>query len=99
MNEFEERDYAQARSLADGVFRNAKNIMDIFDSVDNTMNTLYGSNWASVGADDAHDRYNTIRQNYQVFYDKVVAMKTHIYNVTAANEAADSNASNTIASI
>ena len=99
MNEFEEKDYGQARSLADGVFNNANNIMGIFDDIDTVMNNLYGNNWASVGADDAHDRYNTIRQNYQVFYDKVVAMKTHIYNVTAANEAADAAANATITAI
>ena len=99
MNEFEEKDYAGARSLADAVFNNANNIMGIFDDIDGVMNNLYGNNWASVGADDAHDRYNVIRQNYEVFYDKVVAMKTHIYNVTAANEAADAQASNTISSI
>ena len=99
MNEFEEKDYAGARGLADGVFNNATNIRGIFDDIDKVMNSLYGSNWASMGADNAHDRYNVIRQNYEVFYDKVVAMKTHIYNVTAANEASDSNASNVISGI
>jgi len=34
-----------------------------------------------------------------VFYDKVVTMKTHIYNVTATNEEADAAASQTIAKI
>ena len=99
MNEFEEKDYGQARSLADGVYNNANNIMDIFNDIDNVMNNLYGNNWASLGADDAHERYNAIRQNYEVFYNKVVAMKTHIYNVTAANEAADTSASNVVTSI
>ena len=73
--------------------------MDIFNDIDNVMNNLYGNNWASLGADDAHERYNAIRQNYEVFYNKVVAMKTHIYNVTAANEAADTSASNVVTSI
>ena len=99
MNEFEEKDYAQARSLADGVYKNAQNIMDIFNDIDSTMNNLYGNNWASVGADDAHDRYNTIRQNYEVFYAKVVSMRTHIYNVTAANEVADAAANTVITSV
>lgn len=63
------------------------------------MNSLYGSNWESAGAEEAKARYDEIRQNYQVFYDKVVAMKTHIYNVTAANEEADTTASQTIANI
>lgn len=99
MNEFEEKDYAGARGLADGVFNNATNIRGIFDDIDRTMNTLYGDNWSSCGADDARARYNEIRKNYEVFYDRVVAMKTHVYNVTAANEQADSQASNTVASV
>lgn len=98
MNEFEERDYDAARSYADGVQTNANNIMNIFDDIDNVMNSLYGANWSSVGAEGAHERYNVIRQNYEVFYNKVVAMKNHIYNVTAANEDADAAASNTITS-
>lgn len=99
MNEFEEKDYGQARSYADGVQTNANNIMNIFNDIDNTMNSLYGSNWESCGADDARARYNEIRKNYEVFYDKVSLMKTHIYNVTAANEEADASASQTISSI
>lgn len=96
MNEFEERDYAQARSLADGIQKNADNIMDIFNDVDTIMNQLYGDNWESSGAENAHGRYNEIRRNYEVFYTNVVAMKTHVYKVTAANEDADAAASNTI---
>lgn len=99
MNEFEEKDYAGARSYADGVQKNADNIMTIFDELNNVMNSLYGSNWESAGAEEAKARYDEIRQNYQVFYDKVVAMKTHIYNVTAANEEAYTTASQTIANI
>ena len=99
MNEFEEKDYEQARSLADAVKGNADDILDIFNDVDNTMNQLYGNNWESSGADNAHARYDEIRRNYEVFYANVVAMKTHIYNVTAANESADASASNTIANV
>lgn len=99
MNEFEEKDYGLARSYADGVQNNANNIMNIFNDIDGIMNELYGSNWESCGADNARGRYNEIRKNYEVFYDKVVAMKTHIYNVTAANEEADAAASKSIASI
>ena len=73
--------------------------MMIFDDLNNVMSSLYGSNWESAGAEESKARYDEIRQNYQVFYDKVVAMKTHIYNVTAANEEADAAASQTIANI
>lgn len=99
MNEFEEKDYAGARSCADAVKANADNIMNIFNDIDSVMNSLYGANWSSMGADSAKARYDELRRNYEVFYEKVVAMKTHIYNVTAANEAADAAASNTIAGI
>ncbi len=99
MNEFSESSYAEARSYADAVFTNANNIMSIFDDIDNVMNNLYGANWQSTGADTARDRYNVIRKNYEVFYNNVVAMKTHIYAVTASNEEADATASNVIASV
>ena len=99
MNEFEEKDYAGARSYADAVKTNADNIMNIFNDIDGVMNNLYGNNWQSTGADSARDRYNQIRKNYEVFYEKVVAMKNHIYNVTAANEEADAAASQTISNI
>ena len=62
--------------------------MGIFNDIDGVMNNLYGSNWQSTGADSAKDRYDQIRKNYEVFYEKVVAMKNHIYSVTAANEEA-----------
>lgn len=99
MNEFEEKDYAGARSYADGVQTNADNIMGIFNDIDGVMNSLYGSNWESSGAEDAHARYNEIRKNYEDFYEKVVAMKNHIYNVTAANEEADAAASQNVANV
>ena len=99
MNEFEEKDYAGARSYADAVKTNADNIMGIFNDIDGVMNNLYGSNWQSTGADSARDRYNQIRKNYEVFYEKVVSMKNHIYSVTAANEQADNAASQTIANV
>ena len=62
MNEFEEKDYAGARSYADNIKNNAENIMGIFNDIDGVMNSLYGSNWGSTGADNARDRYNEIRK-------------------------------------
>lgn len=99
MNEFEQKDYAGARSYADAVKANADNIMSIFNDIDGVMDNLYANNWQSSGADTARDRYNQIRANYEVFYEKVIAMKNHIYRVTAANEEADAAASQTISSI
>lgn len=99
MNEFEEKDYAGARSYADAIQTNANNIMSIFDDIDATMMNLYGANWESSGAEDAKARYDQIRKNYEVFYQRVIAMRNHIYSVTAANEAADAAASQNIANV
>lgn len=99
MNEFEEKDYDGARSYADNIQSNADNIMDIFNSIDATMDSLYGSNWESSGAESAHERYNQIRKNYENFYNNVVAMKNHVYQVTTANEEADAAASQNVASV
>ena len=99
MNEFEEKDYAGARSYADSVKGNADNIMGIFNDIDGITNSLYNQNWESAGASEARERYNEIRRNYEVFYERVVAMKNHVYSVTAANEQADALASQNITSI
>ena len=99
MNEFEEKDYGAARDYADAIQTNADNIMGIFEDIDGVMNNLYGSNWESVGAEDAHERYNELRRNYEIFYNDVVSMKTHIYEVTAANEEADIAASQTVSGV
>ena len=99
MNEFEEKDYEAARNSADAIKLNGDNIMQIFNDIDGVMNSLYGSNWESVGAEAARDRYNQIRSNYQVFYDRIVAMRNHIHTVTEANEAADKSASQSVASV
>lgn len=99
MNEFQLQDYATARSYADAINNNANNVMGIFDEIDNTMNQLYGENWSSCGAEDAKARYDEIRRNYEGFYQRVVAMKTHIYNVTASDEAADTAASQNVAGV
>lgn len=99
MNEFEQKDYEGARSSADQVKTNADNIMGIFNNIDQVMNTLYNDAWQSQGAEGARGRYQEIRKNYEVFYNNVVAMKEHIYAVTAANEAQDAAVSNTIAEL
>ena len=99
MNEFEQKDYQSARGLADSIKGNADNIMDIFNSVDVDMKALYGDAWQSTGDDSSHDRYEELKKNYEVFYNKVVSMKDHIYKVTAANEEADAAVSSTISNI
>ena len=99
MNEFEEKDYEGARNYANAVKTNADNIMGIFNDIDAVMNNLYSNNWASMGADDAKARYNEIRKNYEVFYEKVVAMKNHVYRITAANEEADKAANAVVTNV
>ena len=96
MNEFEQKDYEGARNSADQVKTTAENIMSIFDNIDQVMNTLYNDAWQSQGAEGAKSRYQQIRKNYETFYNNVVAMKSHIYAVTASNEAQDAAVSNTI---
>ena len=71
----------------------------IFDYIDKTMNTLYNEAWRSTGAENANQRYQEIRKNYEVFYQNVLTMHKHIYDVTARNEAADTQASANITNI
>ena len=99
MNEFEQKDYNAARSYADAVKTNADNIMSIFDSIDSSMKSLYGESWQSSGADVSNGRYQEIRSKYEVFYNNVVTMRNHIYNVTASNESADKAVSSNISNI
>ena len=99
MNEFEEKDYNQARTTADAIKTNGENIMDIFDRIDNIMKTLYGEYWESCGAENAHARYDEIRKNYEVFYQQVLNMHTYIHKVTASNETTDTRVANDIASV
>lgn len=99
MEEFEAKNYNGARSTADAIKTNAQNIMGIFDDIDRIMNELYGENWQSTGADDAKNRYDTIRKNYEVFYTNVINMNTYIHKTTDAYEQADNAASSTVAGV
>lgn len=97
--EFSQSDYQAARGKADSIKNNADNIMDIFNSLDKTMSELYGDAWQSSGADVTEGRYNELRKNYEIFYNRVVTMKDHIYSVTASNEEADTKVSSDIYNI
>lgn len=99
MNEFEEKDYEGARSYADNIKTNAENIMNIFNEINNIMGSLYGEDYSSTGAETAKARYDEIKQNYDVFYEKVVAMRDHVYAITEANEMADEAASQVISEV
>ena len=79
MNEFEERDYAGARSYADAIQTNANNIMGIFDDIDATMTNLYGSNWESSGAEDARGKYSDPEVKFNDCY-KYAVIRNLLYN-------------------
>ena len=85
MNEFEEKDYEQAYSLATTIQSDANDMLEIFNNVDRSMTELFGENWQSSGADVSNGRHEELRKNYQVFYDKVIAMVNHIAEVTNRN--------------
>ena len=97
--EFQESDYGVARSYADSIKTSADTIQGIFDYIDGVMKTLYSDAWRSTGAENANERYQEIRKNYEIFYNNVVKMHDHVYKVTESNEAADTQASAKISSI
>ncbi len=99
MSEFEQSDFAAARGYADTIKSIADSIQEIFDTIDKTMNELYGEGWRSLGSESSNARYQELRRNYEVFYNNVVNMKTHIYNVTNRNEEADAAVSNQLGGI
>lgn len=99
MNEFEEKDYQGAKNCADAVKTNADNILGIFDNIDQHMKILYGDAWQSSGADKTNGRYQEIRKNYEIFYNNVVTMRNHIYNVTNINEETDTSVSASISNV
>ena len=99
MKEFEQKDYEAARSYADTVKGNADNIKSIFDNIDSSMKTLYGDSWQSTGADASNGRYQELRTNYEIFYEKVIAMRDHIYRATGAYEETDASVSGNITNV
>ena len=99
MNEFDVKDYDEARKYADNIKAAADRIMDVFERIDKVNRDLYERNWRSEGSENALTRYKEIRKNYQTFYDRVVLMRTHVYNVTTTKEESDKRASETMTSI
>lgn len=99
MREFDVQSYGAAESCADAIKNIGDRIMDVFNSVDKTMNDLYGENWASSGANNAHERYMEIRKNYEVFYQDILNMNTHVHNTVENYKTADAQADTTISAI
>lgn len=93
MDEFDLNSYEAARSLADRVFNHATAIHNVFDDIDGLMNMLHGQHWGSTGSEDVNAQYlASIKTQFEPFYNDVVAMKTHIYEVTNKDVAADNRA-------
>lgn len=91
--EFEVKDYETARKCASLIKNNADNILNVFNDIDRTMNELYGGSWDSSGSENAKERYDFIRKNYELFYNSVIAMQSHINQVTNRNIETDNNIS------
>ena len=99
MKEIQLQNYGTARGLADAVKGNADAIMAIFDSVDSAMRALYGDAWQSSGADVSNGRYQELRKNYEIFYNKVIAVHQHIHKVTTSDEETDTLVGSSVSSI
>lgn len=99
MAEFKQTDYGTARSLADNIKASAEKIMSIFENVDQSMRMLYGDAWQSTGADVTEGRYQEIRKNYEVFYQKVIDMHQHVHNATNLYEQSDATVSSSISEV
>ncbi len=96
--EFREDDYDRALSLADAIYAAATRIHNVFEDTDKVMGMLHGTHWQSAGSEDVNAEYlNTIKNQFEPFYEDVVAMKKHIYFVTGRNQEADARAADTIA--
>lgn len=100
VNDYQLKDYEQARSLADAVYTNATNIKNIFEDINSTMDMLYNTNWMSDGANAAQAQYfKDFKAKFDPFYETVVDTKESIYASAAAYEAGDSQASQQIGGV
>ena len=99
MNEFQQQDYGSARLSADNIKGSADKIMDVFDNVDRNMKLLYGDAWQSSGADVTNGRYQEIRKNYEIFYQKVIEMHNYVHSATNLYEQADTKISQSISEV
>ncbi len=99
MKEFEQKNYSLAREKANSIKNNGEDILSIFNRIDEIMNTLYDGVWEGDGAEEAKQRYGTIRKNYEVFYQQILEIKKHIDAVTASNEETDARVGGSIAGV
>lgn len=99
-NSFEVKStYDSLKDCANKIMTSGENIMNIFNGIDQTMKELYGENWQGVGADNAKDRYDEIRKNYEVFYQKIKDMKSTVDSVSDKYQSTESNVSKEIESV
>ncbi len=94
--EIEVKDFESARESATTIHDIGDNIMDIFNEIDSAMNDLYGEDWQSTGADVSNGRYQELKSNYELFYNKVIEMHKHINSVTNKDIATDRQVGNSL---
>ncbi|MBP5678779.1 MAG: hypothetical protein J6X28_03000 [Bacilli bacterium] len=95
--EFQEADYDRAISLADNIYNSATRIHDVFDDIDGLMRMLHGTHWESRGSEDVNAEYLAhVKSQFEPFYQDVVTMRNHIYEVTGRNQQADAAAAGNI---
>ncbi len=99
MEEFEEKDYGEAINYADSIKGIATTMHDIFDDIDQAMNQLYKDKWQSSGSYDSYEQYQTLRRNYDVFYQNVLGMNEHVKSVTSRNQEADKEVNQVITDV
>ena len=93
MEEFKQENYEEAISLADQIYAGATRIHEVFENIDSVMNLLHGGHWESRGSEDVNAEYvANVKSRFEPFYQSVVAMKQHIYEVTNRNQEADAQA-------
>ena len=93
MQEFKEENYDEAIALADEVAASATRIHNVFEDIDNVTNLLHEGHWESTGSEDVSADYaRTVKSRFEPFYENVMTMKKHIYEVTGRNQEADTQA-------
>lgn len=93
MEEFKEENYDEAIALADEVAASATRIHDVFEDIDGVMKLLHGGHWESRGSEDVNAEYAvSVKSRFEPFYQNVMTMKNHIYEVTGRNQEADAQA-------
>ena len=99
MAEIEQKDYQESYNYATDIKNYADTIHDAFTNIDKAMQDLYGENWTSTGADVSNGRFQELKQNFEPFYNNVIAMHNHIGEITGLNQETDSTVSSYVSKV